>query len=179
VTESRSDQATAAKLCARDKDDPTGDLYEVAVDPATGAVLVSASALPLATGAATSAKQDTGNTSLASIDTKTPALGATTPSGSTPVTGSLATSFATLAADATATGSAVQLSSLAAGPSGIRVQNTSASGQPNIRVGGSSASATRGVQLSPGQWEIFAVDNANRLWVIAESGSPTYGVSQA
>jgi hypothetical protein len=151
----------------------------LATDEKLNEVIDALEAPTLATGAATAAKQDTGNTSLASIDTKTPALGATTPSGSTPVTGSLATSFATLAADATATGSAVQLSSLAAGPSGIRVQNTSASGQPNIRVGGSSAATTRGVQLSPGQWEIFAVDNANRLWVIAESGSPTYGVSQA
>lgn len=40
--------------------------------PATQAV--SAAALPLPTGAATGAKQDTGNTSLSSIDTKTPTL---------------------------------------------------------------------------------------------------------
>jgi hypothetical protein len=39
---------------------------------------VSAAALPLPTGASTSAKQDTGNTSLASIDTKIPASPATT-----------------------------------------------------------------------------------------------------
>lgn len=39
----------------------------------------------LPTGASTSALQTTGNTSLASIDTKTPALGQTTMAGSTPV----------------------------------------------------------------------------------------------
>lgn len=40
----------------------------------------------LPTGASTSALQSTGNTSLSSIDTKTPALGQTTMAGSTPVT---------------------------------------------------------------------------------------------
>lgn len=42
-------------------------------------------ALPLPTGAATSAKQDTGNTSLSSIDTKTPALGQALAAASVPV----------------------------------------------------------------------------------------------
>lgn len=46
---------------------------------------VSAASLPLATGAATEAKQDTGNTSLGSIDTKTPALGQALAAASTPV----------------------------------------------------------------------------------------------
>jgi hypothetical protein len=47
-------------------------------------------------GAATSAKQDTGNTSLASLDTKTPALGAAAMAASTPVT--LATNDTQMAA---------------------------------------------------------------------------------
>lgn len=47
---------------------------------------VSAASLPLPSGASTSALQSTGNTSMASIDTKTPALGQTTMSGSQPVT---------------------------------------------------------------------------------------------
>lgn len=52
---------------------------------ATGAALpISASSLPLPTGAATAALQTTGNTSLSSIDTKTPAL----VSGRVPVDGS-------------------------------------------------------------------------------------------
>jgi len=46
---------------------------------------VSATSLPLPTGAATSALQSTGNTSIASIDTKTPALGQATMAASTPV----------------------------------------------------------------------------------------------
>ena len=49
----------------------------------TGAVTVSSSALP--TGASTSAKQDTGNTSLSSIDGKVPALGQALAAASVPV----------------------------------------------------------------------------------------------
>jgi hypothetical protein len=49
----------------------------------TGAVTVSSCALP--TGAATSAAQGTGNTSLGNIDTKTPALGQATMANSRPV----------------------------------------------------------------------------------------------
>lgn len=48
-------------------------------------VPVSASSLPLPGGAATGALQTTGNTSLASIDTKMPALGQANMAGSTPV----------------------------------------------------------------------------------------------
>ena len=46
---------------------------------------VSATALPLPSGAATSGKQDTGNTSLGNIDTKTPALGQAAMAASSPV----------------------------------------------------------------------------------------------
>lgn len=46
---------------------------------------ITATTLPLPTGAATAAKQDTGNTSLASVDTKIPALGQALAAGSTPV----------------------------------------------------------------------------------------------
>lgn len=46
---------------------------------------ISAANLPLPTNAATSALQTTGNTSLASIDTKTPALGQALAAASTPV----------------------------------------------------------------------------------------------
>lgn len=49
------------------------------------AVPISAASLPLPTGAATSALQTTGNTSLASIDTKTPALGQALAASSVPV----------------------------------------------------------------------------------------------
>lgn len=46
---------------------------------------VSAASLPLPSGASTSAKQDTGNTSVASIDSKTPALGQALATSSVPV----------------------------------------------------------------------------------------------
>lgn len=46
---------------------------------------VSAAALPLPAGAATSARQDTGNTSLASLDAKAPALGQALATASLPV----------------------------------------------------------------------------------------------
>lgn len=49
----------------------------------TGAVVVASSALP--TGAATAARQDTGNASLSSIDAKTPALGQALAAASIPV----------------------------------------------------------------------------------------------
>lgn len=48
-------------------EDPSGDLRPVAVD-ASGNIIVGSSALPV--GAATEAKQDVGNASLSSIDTK-------------------------------------------------------------------------------------------------------------
>lgn len=46
---------------------------------------ISAASLPLPSGASTGAKQDTGNTSVANIDTKTPALGQAVMASSSPV----------------------------------------------------------------------------------------------
>lgn len=63
-----------------DYDTLTGD---AGFGDTTAAVQVQSSALP--TGAATAAKQDTGNTSVASIDTKTPALGQALAAASVPV----------------------------------------------------------------------------------------------
>lgn len=59
------------------------DTADTAFGDSTNATKVVTSALP--TGAATSAKQDTGNTSVASIDTKTPALGQALAAASVPV----------------------------------------------------------------------------------------------
>jgi hypothetical protein len=58
----------------------------VTANAGTGTFAVSAASLPLPSGAATSALQTTGNSSLSSIDGKTPALGQTTMSASQPVT---------------------------------------------------------------------------------------------
>ena len=57
----------------------------VPVDGSSVTQPISATALPLPTSAATSALQTTGNTSLSSIDTKTPALGQALATASTPV----------------------------------------------------------------------------------------------
>lgn len=58
----------------------------VTANAGTGTMAVSAATLPLPTGASTSALQTTGNTSLSSIDTKTPALGQGLMAASVPVT---------------------------------------------------------------------------------------------
>jgi hypothetical protein len=71
----------------------------------TFAVQVSSSALP--TGAATSAKQDTGNTSLASIDGKTPSLGQALAAASVPVV-LTASQLSTLTPPAAITGFATE-----------------------------------------------------------------------
>lgn len=52
---------------------------------ATDPLPVGVSSLPLSGGASTDAKQDAGNTSLASIDSKTPGLGQALAAGSVPV----------------------------------------------------------------------------------------------
>lgn len=62
------------------------DQTVIPVSDNSGSLTVDAVSWPLPTGAATSALQTTGNTSLSSIDTKTPAQGQTTMSASTPVT---------------------------------------------------------------------------------------------
>lgn len=66
------------------QDDMAGSL-PVVIASDQSAVPVSAASLPLPSGAATSAKQDTGNTSVGSIDTKTPALGQALAAASVPV----------------------------------------------------------------------------------------------
>jgi len=57
----------------------------VTANAGTGTFAISAASLPLPTGASTSALQTTGNTSLSSIDTKTPALGQALAAASVPV----------------------------------------------------------------------------------------------
>lgn len=59
--------------------------FPVALASNQSALPVTAASLPLPTLAATSSLQGTGNTSLSSLDTKTPALGQALAAGSTPV----------------------------------------------------------------------------------------------
>jgi hypothetical protein len=72
-------------------EDPSGDLQQLQTD-GSGQLLISSSSLPLPTGAATSAKQDSqitletaGNASLSSIDGKTPTVGQKAMAASSPV----------------------------------------------------------------------------------------------
>lgn len=83
--------------------------------------------------------------------------------------------------DTTATGSAVALGSLVAGPGGIVV--TAHPSNPVgsvVRVGGSDITTTRGQPLGPGaSYTWTSVRNANQLSIIIETGTaPKVCVSQ-
>lgn len=79
----------------------------------TGTLPVSLASAPLPTDAAKETKQDTGNTSVASIDTKTPALGQALAAGSSPVV-LTAAQLTTLTPPAAITGYALEAGHLAA-----------------------------------------------------------------
>jgi hypothetical protein len=83
------------------------------VQPQTGSTwAITATSLPLPTGAATGAKQDTGNTSLASLDTKLPPQGQALGSASVPVV-LPAAQITTLTPPAAITGYALEAGHLA------------------------------------------------------------------
>lgn len=131
----------------------------IASDQST--VPVSAASLPLPTGAATSALQTTGNTSVASIDTKTPALGQALAAASVPVvlTAAQITTLTPLATVALGAGAAT-IGSLAAnqsvnmaqvggntistgaGPSGTGVQRQTISNAATPTTANVASSAT-------------------------------------
>lgn len=82
----------------------------VTANAGTGTFAVSAAALPLPTGAATSASQTTMNATLSSIDTKTPSIGQTTQALSSPVVnpGDLTSSTGSITIQDTGSTSTVQ-----------------------------------------------------------------------
>lgn len=134
---------------------------------------VSAAALPLPTGASTSALQSSGNTSLASIDTK---LTSPLAVRATPVTPGALT--VTQAAVAVGT-SAVRLTVSGSAPSATRVAMTATMdplSSANFYVGSSSVSstgATRGIPLVGGQ--AFTLnDSASDYYVISDTASQTF-----
>lgn len=107
-----------------------------------------AAALPLPTGAATSAAQTTGNASLASIDTKL--------SGPVPITtrGNGVT-YTDRSGTVTAGGTQQQLAAANANRVGLMVQNTSAG---DLRVSSrGNASATAGILIKTGDLFIWPV----------------------
>lgn len=98
----------------------TNDMYVIEVDPVTGSIPVAATLNVSTSGLATSAKQDTGNTSLANIDAGIPAaLGQTTMASSMPVT--LASDQTALSTTSTNFPTTVDTNTGAAGASTIRV----------------------------------------------------------
>ena len=113
---------------------------------------VSVVSLPLPTGAATSAKQDTGNTSVASIDTKTPALGQALAAASVPVILPSAT-ITTLTPPAAITGFATE-TTLAA-----------ASAKLPATLGQTTKAASLSVALASNQDALPITDNAGSLTV--------------
>lgn len=80
-----------------------------------------------------------------------------------------AASFSTPAA-VTATGSAVALTSAIA-IKGVWLQ-ADTTNTTNLRVGDSSVTTTRGIQLTAGDKYFFECTNASAIYVIAESLSP-------
>jgi hypothetical protein len=135
----------------------------------------------LPTGAATSALQSTGNTSLSSIDVKTPAL----VTGRVPVDGSGVTQPVSMAktqigglsgnSPGSATVSTVSTITAPANVAGFILVNLDTS-SANIRYRiGAVASATSGQQLQPGRDTGFIPCGAN-ISICAESGTQNYDI---
>lgn len=117
------------------------------------AVPVSLAASPLPTGAATEAKQDVGNTSLGSIDTKTPAL----VTGRVPVDGSGVTQPISAAALPLPTGAATEakqdtqitsLGTIVTQTAGLALETTQAAG--NVLIGAVTETAPASDTASSG-----------------------------
>lgn len=144
---------------------------------------VSAASLPLPTGAATSANQTTGNTSLASIDGKLASLGQKTMAGSEPVVIASDQSAIPTAAPINSNGSAssttVSTAATITKPAnavGFILQNDAAS-TDYIRWcdANSTASTTVGSVLQPGQ-DTGYVPMSKNLSVCAHSGTQNYNI---
>jgi hypothetical protein len=145
---------------------------------------VSAASLPLPTGAATSALQTTGNTSLSSIDGKLGSLGQKAMSGSAPVVLASDQSAVPTKAAVNANGSGSAAASTVstvitltapANAVGFILQNLDTS-TANIRWAvGRTASTTLGQQLQPGRDTGFIPVGAN-VSLVAESGTQNYDV---
>lgn len=124
---------------------------------------VSATSLPLPTGASTSALQTTGNTSLSSIDTKL--------SGTLSTTGPVSTLSAVVnVGQTTSNTSAVQLSAVSTVPTnGIIVQALSGN-TASVFIGSSGVSTSTGFELQAGQAAPFTA-NLNSLYVIGANNT--------
>lgn len=138
---------------------------------------VSVASLPLPASAATSAKQDTGNTSLGNIDTKTPSLGQAAMASSSPVV--IASDQSTVPMQSTIAGT-VRNGQVTVAASGSE-QPLSGSSVPirqvivqalstntgSVWVGDSSVTTGNGFELQPGQATGIEIDNLNKVYVDA------------
>lgn len=114
-------------------------------------VAITAAALPLPSGAATSALQTTGNTSLASLVTAVGGVQATIVSGQQ-----------TQAGTATALGTGALLN-------GVRVKAKIGNSAP-IYVGPSGVSTSTGYELNPSDDVLVQVNNLNAAFIVGTSG---------
>src|SRR3990167_9273062 len=151
--------------------------------PSDQTVAISAASLPLPTGAATSAKQDTGNTSLSSIDGKITAVntGAVVISSGTitTITNAVPTKAPVNAAGsgsaASATVSTVITLTAPANTAGFVLMNLDTS-TANIRWAvGRTATTVLGQQLQAGRDTGFIPSGAD-ISLVAESGTQNYDV---
>lgn len=126
---------------------------------------VSAASLPLPTGASTSALQTTGNTSVASIDTKTPPLGQTTMAASTPVV--IASNQSTVPVSAASlplpTGAATAALQTQPGVDigDVTVNNAAGAAAVNVQDGGNSLTIDGTVSLAGYKYSSFQPDPSN------------------
>lgn len=152
---------------------------------------VSAASLPLPTGAATSSLQTTGNTSVASIDTKTPALGQALSAGSVPVV-LPATQITALTPPTTvtvtqATGTnlhvVIDSGTVAATQSGTWTVSDTSQGSVTGGTAGTTSELAGGVfhtalpTLTNGQQASLALDTSGRLLVSAVQTTTPWTVS--
>lgn len=132
----------------------------VTANAGTGTFAVSAASLPLPSGASTAANQATGNTSLASIDGKTPALGQALAAASVPVV-LTAAQLSALTPPAAITGFATE-STLAALNAKATAIDTG-----NVTVVNEAAA---GVYVRPGTSAVFAVSDGSGSLTVDDGG---------
>lgn len=162
---------------------------------------VSASALPLPSGAATSALQTSGNASLSSIDSKTPALGQALAAASVPVvlTAAQITTLTPLttvnAKAATPTAGTVTQAAITVGTSAVRltvsgsapsstrsvlVATPDSASVASFYIGSASVTnsgATRGVLILAGQ-SFIANSDAGDYYIVSSSAGQTVFVTE-
>lgn len=131
----------------------------VTANAGSGTFAISAVSLPLPTGASTSALQTTGNSSLSSIDTKTPALGQAVMASSSPVViasnqSTLAISAASLPLPSGASTAALQTQP-GVDIGDVTINNASGAAAVNIQDGGNSITVDGTVAATQsGTWNI-------------------------